>query len=246
MSISMRDFDSAGLGDHLRVGPQYVLPADRGMPIVERGPHGAPLSKPDPSRPLRFWSERRITQEWTPKQRVTGVMGMGAGRPEASDDVKKSLSEQARTLASNSKGVSPETASSIISSANALQAQLDSYQPWKQESALRTFAMIATFGAASLVMGGGYDESQTIRENLQIARNNAAIVMGSRDASWQPVSPAVEVSVARETLRELPGAVRERYNELQSEFPWGKVAAGLAIAAGAYGVGKALGGRRIF
>lgn len=78
---------SGGLGDHIRVGPQYIPAAIRGTPIVQRGPHGrrfAPLpSDDDPG--VRFWSETLYQPgEWTPRQHTTGVMGFrGLGAVDA-------------------------------------------------------------------------------------------------------------------------------------------------------------------
>lgn len=95
----MAYFELSGLGDALHVGPQVALPAFRGVPIIQRGPHGARFA-PIPSQAgggIRFWSETegRVGGEtWTPKTTVVGIMGLG----EISDDLKKEWTERVSQL----------------------------------------------------------------------------------------------------------------------------------------------------
>lgn len=230
MSISMRDFHLAGFGDHLRVGPQYVLPADRGTPVVERGPHGQYLSTRNLKDPLQFWAAGRVAQPWTPRQRVTSIMGMGAGRAEAERSTKADLSKRAKALATTAQGtIDPDA---ITAQANALEVELNSYEPWSDYN-------FGLFGFGTI-----YDDSQTVRSNLQSARNNAQRARGNRPADWAPSPVFAPTDTAAEIRKELPGAIRERYTEIvHDEIPWGKIAVGLAVGVAAYGFGKTVAGR---
>jgi hypothetical protein len=87
-----------GIGDHMRVGPQWIEPSNRGMPVIQRGPHGMRFG-PDPMRAngqLHWWRESVSDVPYRTGQAVVGIMGMGALGGEASDEIKDRLTKEAK------------------------------------------------------------------------------------------------------------------------------------------------------
>lgn len=171
--MSLLTCDEFGMGDHLRVGPQYYPAASRGTPIIQRGEHGAWLGRPVPVRTgaaepqfqLAFYegTQRQPGVLNVPQQRVTQLMGMGAMKGELPDDKKNAYSRTAEALAAASKTANTFSAPAFRDQARRILEDLDAHQAFE-----------ASYMPIRL---GGYNQSQTIRANLQITLQNTRRVL---------------------------------------------------------------------
>lgn len=139
--LSPQDF--SGLGDSMRVGPQYQMPTSRAVPLIERGPHGAPLypaSQAIPGRGFVFWNQYD-SGDWNainhmppraraPKQEILSLLGMGDLLPEASMLDKRKWTALSKELHSQAKSFEKSLLPPLISKAKALASVVNQHRSW--------------------------------------------------------------------------------------------------------------------
>lgn len=130
-----------GLGDSMRVGPQYVVPTNTAAQIIQRGPHGKWISPPlsvGPSKDrqeFRWWnSYTHTTLPWVPPQTVVGVAGL-SGITEASFWEKRSLSSAAKEIKQlaiqcSRTGLGNQSCSIVLQTAKTFRARLRTFEHW--------------------------------------------------------------------------------------------------------------------
>jgi hypothetical protein len=167
----------SGMGDHLRVGPQFVPRASRAAMVIQRGPHGQRLAPAEPSRggpegELRWWRETLYQPgDWVPQQKVVGVMGMGAmsGRPVAANSTKVQFTNISRAILSSAKNNPVGTMPSVISQAEVQLSQVNNFDFWSAPK-------VSWWGWGS--SEGDWISSNEVKSNLRnaqiIARNRIA------------------------------------------------------------------------
>ena len=195
------------LGDHIRVGPQMVPAVTRGVPIISRGPHGArfaPLPGPGEQH-VRWWSESLVPGSYTPQQRVTGVMGLGALGGEAPSSVKVDISNKAKEL--EARFNSGDRSSTLSARADDILRELGNFSPFGEDRPWQV---------------GDWDDSQTIRSRM--FRIQQGIIHGRVAPPVRGVAtyrvPGFGTVVPFETAREYPGALMQRKAELERGQFW--------------------------
>lgn len=211
MALSVNEL---GLGDHLRVGPQIAPAEARGMPVVQRGPHGAPLAPAlgpivGPHR-FHWWKEQVSNEPWLPHQSIVGVYGMGSmdKKPEATAGQKERFTNIARDLVKRANGPKPMLPQ-VISAAVGALAEFNQHRTPFPESSMFEF--------------GSWDSSQTIRANMQLASQTAKNRLEGNVPSPAAAKPVHDVDVLSEAVKSFTGSGRhkstitERYEEMVGE-----------------------------
>jgi hypothetical protein len=165
----------AGLGDHMKVGPQYQVPTNRAVTLVQRGPHGQSLFPPTRygGNGIGWWNEQAQPTPWTPKQKVVSLLGMGGSQREASraekvrltntsKDLQRKTQDVERLASSNKRKVA--TAFSVAQHARTAIAELEKLQMWNADW--------------SVLPPASWDGSQTIRGRLVWSLQRSKHAMG--------------------------------------------------------------------
>jgi hypothetical protein len=199
--VSLTVGELAGLGDSLRVGPQWAWPTHQGTPIIQRGPHGqrfAPIPSESPGPGVRFWRESEspafASAEWVPRPAVVGVMGLGAGLPELSEAGRNGLTKIARELVSELEAARGLKALEVVDQ--------------KARLAMETLGKYQAFEASwRPVLAGGWDSSQDVRASLQGVRANALrMARGGSAVDYSNRSP-VAAGAAEFVVRTAPSGI---------------------------------------
>jgi hypothetical protein len=203
-----------GLGDHMRIGPQWAWPTHQGTPIIQRGPHGqrfAPIPSNSPGTGVRFWRESEgdfATQGWAPRAAVVGVMGMGAGLPELSETGRNGITKIARML-------DDEVGAASLGDVATLRS-IDQ----RARLALETLGKYQAFESSWIpVRAGGWDSSTTVRATLQ------KVLVDARDKASGRVPPD------RSSRSPAAAAALEAAGSLPSGIPGLSVAEAAELAA---------------
>jgi hypothetical protein len=186
--FTLDDLAAGGIGDSLRVGPQWIKPSNRGLPVIQRGPHGQTLSPPlsREDGQLRWWRENVSSQPYVPQQKVVGIMGMG-GSDVAHHDTKIELTKAAKVLVEQSLSLPTTALPGVLAAATTMNARLDTFQHWDREYFFTRFKWA--------------EDSQVIRSNFQLARQNATRRMQGRPP--QGGGAVKTVDLTDETVRNM-------------------------------------------
>jgi len=93
------------------------------------------------------------------------------------------VSNAAKNLVAVSLSAPPAMATQLLNQVSALLTVVDSYQPWE---------------APGFFSWGSFDDSQSVRLNLTIARQNMLTRSGQSDRQWTPQGPTGPMNVNRE------------------------------------------------
>jgi hypothetical protein len=118
-------------------------------------------------------------------ERYKPVRGSGflAGVIVATTDQRVAVSNAAKNLVAVSLSAPPAMATQLLNQVSALLTVVDSYQPWE---------------APGFFSWGSFDDSQSVRLNLTIARQNMLTRSGQSDRQWTPQGPTGPMNVNRE------------------------------------------------
>jgi len=238
---------------HMQVGPKLYPRRPRGAQVIQRGPHGHRFSA-DPVAVRRanpggngfsWWSEQ-IAQAggdqnwWLPRQRVDGVMGLGAVSPELSQQQNQNFGAfQARATQ-----LFPNTAS-VIGGVGKLRVLSGGVSD--AASATRTADFGVLLREANMIHGGpgSRERGRTIGQlSLKAIRASGAVREDGAPMVTTQVLPNPD-DVFNKSLR---SELSRQFNPLDrrsadsSSFPWTKLALGVAGVAFAYGFARGVGG----
>lgn len=138
---------------------------------------------------------------------LRSALGDLSGPSVASNDQRMWFTRQANQLLADAKNMPLDRLRSVVSSADALRSEIAKYQSWSEEKWCINC----------------YSSSQTIKDNIYVAKNNALvrIEQASGSSTRQQLAPMPQsTSMIVETVRELPSAVAARAEELAKGDVW--------------------------